>query len=127
MLVGIGTDIIEIERVKQAAQRPGFIHRVYTEQEQNYCGVRKDPYACYAGRFAAKEAVIKCLGRGMPWRDIEIVADERGKPLVRLTGEALKQAGAMGISRVLVSISHNRGQAVAFAVAVNRGENGCDW
>ncbi|AEG59047.1 holo-ACP synthase [Desulforamulus ruminis] len=121
---GIGTDIIEIERIELAISRSGqqFLDRVFTPAEQEYCGGK---IYCLAGRFAAKEAILKALGtglRGLRWTNIEVLPNYQGKPEVRLSGGALEMAEAMEISKILVSISHDRGRAVAFAVAV--GEEG---
>ena len=121
---GIGTDIIEIERIELAISRSGqqFLDRVFTPAEQEYCGGK---IYCLAGRFAAKEAILKALGtglRGLRWTNIEVLPNYQGRPEVRLSGGALEMAEAMEISKILVSISHDRGRAVAFAVAV--GEEG---
>lgn len=119
---GIGTDIIEIERVELAIKRSGqeFLDRVFTPAEQSYCGGKVQ---CLAGRFAAKEAVLKALGtglRGLRWTNIEILPNYQGKPEVRLTGGALELAAGMDIAKIMVSISHDRGRAVAFAVAMGK-------
>ena len=116
MVEGIGTDIIEIARVETAAKRTAsFLKRLFTDAEIAYCSSRGRPYQHFAGRFAAKEAVIKALGRAVPWREIEILNDERGKPLCTLTGKAAEIAAGR---RVLVSISHCEGYSTAVAVAV---------
>ncbi|MDO7785683.1 holo-ACP synthase [Desulforamulus aquiferis] len=119
---GIGTDIIEIERVELAISRSGqeFLNRVFTPGEQSYCGGKVQ---CLAGRFAAKEAVLKALGtglRGLRWTNIEILPNYQGKPEVKLSGSALELAADLGIDKIMVSISHDRGRAVAFAVAVGK-------
>ncbi len=119
---GIGTDIIEIERIELAISRSGqqFLDRVFTPAEQEYCGGKVH---CLAGRFAAKEAVLKALGtglRGLRWTNIEVLPNYLGKPEVKLSERALELAESMDISKILVSISHDRGRAVAFAVAVGK-------
>ena len=87
MIYGIGVDLIEIERMAQAITRTGqrLIERLYTDAEQAYCGQQYPPYACYAARFAAKEALLKALGTGlrqhMRWRDIEVCRDDLGNPV----------------------------------------------
>lgn len=121
---GIGTDIIEIERIELAVNRSGrqFLDRVFTKAEQEHC---KGKVQCLAGRFAAKEAILKALGTGLRelrWTNIEILPNHLGKPEVSLSGAALELADRLDIAKVLVSISHDRGRAVAFAVAV--GEEG---
>ncbi len=86
VIYGIGVDLIEIERIAQAITRTGqrLIERLYTDAEQAYCCRQHHPYACYAARFAAKEALLKALGTGlrqhMRWRDIEVCRDDLGKP-----------------------------------------------
>ncbi|MTI80946.1 MAG: holo-[acyl-carrier-protein] synthase [Firmicutes bacterium] len=127
MLTGIGTDIIEIARVADAAINPRFLERIYTKKEREHCLGRNDPYPCLAGRFAAKEAVLKALGSGLSgcrFVDVEILSDEKtGAPKVVLHARAKNKALVKGIKQVMVSISHDRGRAVAFAVAVaGRGD-----
>jgi holo-[acyl-carrier protein] synthase len=110
-------DIVEIARVRAAVQRhgDGFRRRVYTDLEWQQCG---RSYPSLAGRFAAKEAVMKALGvGGMAFRDIEIVRTPSGKPEVRLSGRMLRRAERLGVTRMSVSISHSRDNAVAMALA----------
>jgi len=118
---GIGIDIIEIERIKDAIlSKTRFKNRFFTEGEIAYCELHKSPWAHYAGRFAAKEAIVKALGtgfRGFKWQDIEIVKDELGKPKVVLHNQANKLAQEEGITEIMISISHSRDYAVANAVA----------
>ncbi|WP_444979461.1 holo-ACP synthase [Desulfocucumis palustris] len=125
-MLGIGTDIIEIERIEKAVNRYGFrfLNRVYTAAETGLCSSRKDPYPCYAARFAAKEAVLKALGTGLAgcrWTDVEVCGTPSGAPEVKLAGRAVELAGAAGVTAVLLSLSHDRGRAVAFAVALKGG------
>lgn len=113
----LGVDIVEIARVRAALERhsEGFKRRVYTELEWEQCG---SSYASLAGRFAAKEAVMKSLGTGgMAFRDIEIVRLPSGKPEVRLTGRMRRRAERIGVGTVTVSISHSRDNAVAVALS----------
>ena len=115
----VGVDIIEIERVAGVIARWGerFLQRVYTETELAYCRGRIPELAA---RFAGKEAVTKALGtgiRGLAWREMEILADPLGKPLVRLHGRARARATAIGLSHFAVSLSHSRDYAVAMVVA----------
>ena len=117
----VGVDIVEIARVRGALERhlEGFRRRVYTEVEWQQCG---RSFASLAGRFAAKEAVMKALGAGgMAFRDIEIVRTPSGRPEVRLSGRMARRADYLGIRRIVVSISHSRDDAVAVALA-ERGE-----
>lgn len=133
MLRGIGVDSIEIERVARALKRWGdrFCNRFYTVAEVKYCFARRHPQNSLAGRLAAKEAVMKALGLGLGqcrWQDIEIAAETGGRPRVVLAGRAQERAHQLGMSKVWVSITHDRERAVAWAVAEgDRAEdsNGC--
>ena len=119
MIVGLGVDIAEVERVKTAIERHGetFLRRVYTERERQYCERFKNKFERYAGRFAAKEATMKALGtgwsRGVRWVDLEVVRQSGGRPTIALYGEAAKVAGALGVERVTLSITHTASQALA--------------
>jgi holo-[acyl-carrier protein] synthase len=113
----VGVDIVEIARVRRALERheEGFRRRVYTELEWRQCG---DSFQSLAGRFAAKEAVMKSLGvGGMAFRDIEIFRSPSGKPEVRLSGRMERRAARLGVARISVTISHSRDNAVAVALA----------
>lgn len=120
---GIGTDIIECERIQRMLDRHGdhFVRRVFTEQEIRYCSDRKSSDQHFAGRWAAKEAILKALGTGwiagIAWTDVEILNEPGGRPMVRLHGGALKTAEEKGITEILISISHCKSHATAFAVA----------
>lgn len=117
MITGIGTDIIEVDRIRRAIQRrESFAARVFTQTERQYCLSTGDPYQRFSGRFAAKEAVAKSLGTSLSWQDVEIVTGESGEPIVRLKNRAADVAAGR---RVLVTISHCRSYAVAYAVAVS--------
>ena len=114
----IGTDIIEIARIKQAIDRWGerFLGRVYTEPELNLFG--KSPQAL-AARFASKEAVMKLLGtgtNGVGWREIETLYYPSGKPLLNLYGRAQNEANKLGIKEIDVSLAHSREHAIAAAI-----------
>lgn len=122
MITGIGTDIVEVDRIRAAIERrkTAFINRIFTSGEQEYCQNAKDSAVCFSGRFAAKEAVLKALGTGlreMRWQDIEIIRDELGKPSVQLSAAAALLAQKRGVSRILLSISHTQEHALAFAIA----------
>jgi len=126
VIVGLGTDIIEIVRIGQMIERHGelFLNRIYTEQEISYCQRRKESYQHFAGRWAAKEAVMKALGtgfiRGINWQDIEVVASQNGQPNIKTQGGAGEMAERLGIGEFLITISHCRAYATATAVAVGR-------
>ncbi len=122
-ILGIGTDIVECPRIADMIERHQdiFITRVYTAAEIEYCSGRKAATQHYAGRWAAKEAVLKALGtgwrRGISWRDIEIISNRQGAPLCLLHGGAREVQERAGIQRMHVSISHSRYYAVAYAIA----------
>ena len=126
-VVGIGVDTIEIARIERLVLRFGqtFLNRVFTAREQIYCEGKRGRSACYAARFAAKEAVLKALGTGLSgcrWTDVEVVVRPGGgSPSVVLSGGAAAVARERRVSGVLVSLSHDCGRAVAFAVAVGKG------
>lgn len=126
LIVSVGTDIIEVVRIGQMIERHGevFLNRVYTDEEIRYCQKRKDYTQHYAGRWAAKEAVMKTLGtgfsRGVGWRDIEVCSNRSGQPSIVLRGAAREIAEQAGICDVLISISHCRSFATATAIAVGR-------
>ncbi len=116
---GTGIDSITIARVSDVLTRHGerFLRRVYTPREVDYCGGRVPELAA---RFAGKEAVMKALGtgaRGVGWREIEILANGRGKPLVLLHGRALARANQLRLSGVEISLTHEGGTAAAIAIA----------
>ena len=119
MIIGLGTDIIEIERVRKAVGKKHFTDNVYTEIEQAYCESRgSHSVASYAARFAAKEAFFKALGTGIVTRltDVEIANDERGAPKINLRGKALTLAEAAGVKKISISLSHSRDFATAVCV-----------
>jgi holo-[acyl-carrier protein] synthase len=126
-IVAIGTDIVECLRIGHMIEEHGelFLRRVYTTREISYCQTRKHATEHFAGRWAAKEAILKCLGtgwqRGMSWTDMEIRNDPLGKPRVLLRGAAREQAETLRITNLLVSISHCRAYATAHALAVAVG------
>lgn len=123
-VVGIGTDIIECDRIAQMMQKHGetFIQRVFTAEEIDYCSRHRTADQHYAGRWAAKEAVLKVLGtgwaKGIQWTDVEVVRDVSGAPSIRLRNRAAEIATERGIRKVLISISHCKAFATAFAVGV---------
>jgi len=112
----VGVDIIEIARIEQAIAQWGehFLHRVYTEPELRL--YRKYP-SSLAARFAAKEAVIKVLGnRGIASKEIEVLTEPNGKPVVHLYGKAQNEANMLGLNNLAISISHSREYAIALAI-----------
>ena len=116
MIVGVGTDLIEIERIRKACVKEAFLTRVYTEEECRQAGGNA---ARLAGNFAVKEAVAKVFGTGFRTfgpREIEVLRDELGKPYVMLYGKAEETAKRLGIKKLLVSISNTAVYASAYAV-----------
>lgn len=126
-IVGIGTDIVECVRIGRMIEQHGelFLTRVFTDKEIRYCQNRKRAMEHFAGRFAAKEAILKCLGtgwrKGISWTDMEIINNREGKPLVELCGHAGEIAQQSGIQSILISISHCRAYATAYATAIKIG------
>ena len=122
-LAGIGVDMLEIARMQHALdERPYFIRRLFTEDERMYCEHTARPAEHYAGRFAAREAVLKALGlgfgNGVGIGDVSVVRDDSGRPRVLLAGRAAEVAREQGVREVALSISHTHDVAVANAVAV---------
>lgn len=119
LIIGMGVDLAEVERVQKAIERHGepFLRRVYTAAEREYCEGFRNKYERYAGRFAAKEAAMKALGtgwrRGVRWVDFEVVREKGGRPTIRLDGEAKKIAGELGVKRIALSITHTETMALA--------------
>ena len=119
MVKGRGTDIVEIERVRKSIERHGnhFLNRLFTLKEQDYCLKFKDPVPHLAGRFSAKEAVVKALGVGfganISWHDIEILDGDKGQPHVYFS-DAINSH--FQNPRVLISISHSTDNATAVAI-----------
>jgi holo-[acyl-carrier protein] synthase len=114
----IGVDIIEIGRIQKAIERWGgrFLRRIYTDAELSTCRGKPESLAV---RFAGKEAAVKALGtgmRGIGWKDIEILAEQSGKPLVNLYRHAREKADDLGLKGLAISLSHSRDYAIAFAV-----------
>jgi holo-[acyl-carrier protein] synthase len=122
MIVGTGVDLIEIERVKQAHLKHGarFLKRLFTPAETQYCLHKKDPYPSLAGRFAAKEAVIKAFGQGFggrwKWVHIEVVREKSGKPALKLSGILEKLRFQRKIKALHLSIAHSKRDAVATVI-----------
>jgi holo-[acyl-carrier protein] synthase len=123
-IIGIGTDIVECVRIARMIEQHGelFLTRVYTPREIRYCQARKHSTEHFAGRWAAKEAILKCLGtgwkKGLCWTDMEVRNDTEGAPKLYLCGAARDRAQDLGIVDVLITISHCRAYATAYAIAV---------
>jgi len=120
-IAGLGVDICEIARMERAlARHPTMRERMFTPEEIAYCDGKARPAESFAGRFAAREAVIKALGgyRGRRWQDISVTRQPSGAPAIALTGNAKRRADALGLSRVLITFTHEKTNAVAIAVTV---------
>jgi holo-[acyl-carrier protein] synthase len=120
-IVGLGVDICEIARMERAISRhPTLCDRVFTPEEIAYCDTKARPSESYAGRFAAREAAIKALGgyRGRRWQDVSVTRHSSGAPSIRLDGNAKRRADALGVTEVLITFTHEKASAVAFAIAV---------
>ncbi len=114
----IGKDIIEIARIQEAVNRwgEGFLHRVYIDSEVREC---QKSLSSLTARVAGKEAVIKALGtknKGASWREIEVLSQPSGKPLVRFYSRAQAEATSLGINEFTISLSHSKESAIAFVV-----------
>ncbi len=126
-IVGHGIDLAENARIAALMERHGdhFLERILTPREIEYVRRYKKPLTHVAGRFAAKEALLKMIGTGwrggIMWTDMEILPDAAGAPVVTLTGETAAVAQRLGITRILLSISHTREHAVASAIGETGG------
>jgi holo-[acyl-carrier protein] synthase len=124
-ILGLGLDVIELDRVRGVYQRHGsrFLERVYTAPERERAARLKDPAPFLAGRFAAKEAILKVLGtglsQGLSWQHVVVLREPTGAPRVCLRGKALERAEKLGLGKILLTISHSKGLAVAHAMGVS--------
>ncbi len=122
MILGIGTDLAEVSRVRDSVSRFGdrFLGRVYTQRERDYAQSKANAAERLAARFAAKEAGMKAIGtgwsRGVRWRDIEVINERSGRPTLRLHGAALQIAESIGVTRITISLTHTA--EIAFAVVI---------
>ncbi len=127
MIIGLGTDLAEIERVRQSIERFGerFLKRVYSPEEIAYCTRKRNAAESFAARFAAKEAGAKALGtgisRGVSWQDFEVRRAPGERPHLELSGRAAEMAAALGVVRVSLSLTHAREWAMA--VVILEGSN----
>lgn len=125
MIVGLGLDIAEIDRIEAAIKRHGapFLERIYTASEVAYCEKHKNKYERYAARFAAKEAAMKALGtgwsNGVRWRDVEVVRAVSGKPSLKLEGKAGEVAAKLGVKNIALTITHSGNLALAEVIFEN--------
>lgn len=121
MIMGIGIDLVEVDRIRRAVANERFIERVYTKTERQYCDSRgRGAVLSYAARFAGKEAVMKALGVGLSggaFTDIEIVNDELGAPLVKLSGGFAERARVRNVTNIHISLTHVKEYAAAECIA----------
>jgi holo-[acyl-carrier protein] synthase len=122
MVIGVGTDLIEIARIQQSIARFGdrFLQRIFTPAEIEYCQRKKNAAESFAARFAAKEAAAKALGTGIThgviWLEIEVIRKPSGQPVLVLTGRAAHRAHQLGVTRTSLSLTHSRDTALAVVV-----------
>ncbi len=123
-VIGIGCDLVEVERIGQVIERHGdrFLDKTFTDEERAYCATLKFPQKHYAARWAAKEAVAKAfttgIGEHLDWTSISVYHGERQEPLVRLDQKGRKLLSEVGGAGVLISLSHTEMHAMAFATIV---------
>ncbi|MFA5864011.1 MAG: holo-ACP synthase [Phycisphaerae bacterium] len=125
-IVNHGIDLVECARIRELVERYGerFLHRIFTEKELAYCLPRRRKWEHLAGRFAAKEAILKVLGTGwrdkIAWTDMEITNDPTGMPHVTLTGESAQITRKLNIDKIILSISHTEHYATASALGLGK-------
>ena len=121
-IVGIGIDLVNIDRLRGVIDRYGarFVERILTAEERAYCERYEDAAPQVASRFAAKEAVLKALGtglaRGIRWQDVEVRREGQDAPRIHLAGRAAEEAAARAVDRVHLSVSHDHDAAVAMVI-----------
>ena len=119
MIVGIGLDLAEVDRIEASIAKFGerFLNRIYTEAERKYCESKPNKFERFAGRFAAKEAAMKAIGtgwgRGVAWREFEVMRAPSGQPIIVFHGKAGEIAKALGVKKALVTITHSEKSAIA--------------
>jgi len=119
LIIGCGIDLVKIERIEKIIKKWGdnFIFRIFTSLEREYCEKKKgNKFQSYAGKFAAKEALLKALGLGLReanWKEIEIKNDELGQPIIDTSGKLKNITSTKGVSKYFISISHTKEYAVA--------------
>ena len=127
-IIAHGIDLVDFPRIGEMIERHGdrFVNRIFTAAEQAYALDRRNTMETYAGRFAAKEAVLKLVGTGwrgkIAWTDIEVINNSAGQPQVTLSGEVKKIAARLGITCISLSITHTANFAIASAVALAQSD-----
>ncbi len=129
-IIAHGIDLVDFPRIEQMVERHGdrFVDRVFTAAEQAYARANRNTIEKYAGRFAAKEAILKLIGTGwrghIAWTDIEVTNDRAGRPQVTLSGEVKEIAERLRIQQISISITHTANFAIASAVALAQSDEG---
>ena len=121
MIVGMGIDIIEVERLRRdLAKKHGMVEEIFTTKEIAYCRKKRYPAQHFAARFCAKEALFKALGSGkrgkMSWREVETINDANGSPAIRLRGATKERAKKLNVDKIHVSLSHTRQMAAVCVI-----------
>jgi holo-[acyl-carrier protein] synthase len=125
-VVGVGIDSIEVLRIKESIDKHGdhFLNKIFTEEEQAYCGDKAEPAPFYATRFAAKEAMAKAfrtgMGKDFGWLDSEIIHGTAGEPFVQLSGQGEELLKSIGATKALVSLTHLETVASAVVILITR-------
>jgi len=125
MVLGVGTDLAEVPRIRHSIERYGerFLNRIYTDGERAYASSKGNAAERYAARFAAKEAAMKAIGtgwrRGVTWKDFEVVNQTSGRPNLLLRGVARDIADQMGVKRISISLTHTAETAFAIVILEN--------
>lgn len=133
MIVGLGTDLCEIERIQQSIDRFGerFLQRIFTPAEIAYCSRKRSSAESFAARFAAKEAAAKALGtgigQGVSWQEIEVRREPSGRPTLHLTGRAGHFAAQLGATRSNLSLTHTAQLAMAVVILESGSVNPQPW
>jgi len=114
----VGVDLVEVDRIRGLVEKWGdrFLQRVFSEEEIRYSFRNRDPWPHLAARFAAKEALIKCLGKAFTFREISVEHDESGRPVFRFTGSSEQLVRGLGLKSLDVSLTHSKSLAVAMVV-----------
>lgn len=118
LIIGCGIDLVEVNRIEKIIKRwqDSFISRIFTSWEKNYCEKRNNKYQSYAGKFAAKEALLKALAlglRGVNWKEIEVKNDGLGQPIIKISRKLKKIALKKGVHKYFITISHTNDYAIA--------------
>jgi holo-[acyl-carrier protein] synthase len=127
LIIGVGTDLVEVQRIRESAERFGvrFLNRIYTDVEQAYCNSKANRFERYAARFAAKEAGMKALGtgwsRGVGWRDFQVVNARSGRPTLQLAGQAALIAAESGVTNISLSMTHTASEGFAIVIFEKAG------